>query len=79
MQAGSLPASVVDLDDGADDRVHLVHVDAGPEEPHAEDAHEAQPPRQAKDRQADSVRQRHSGLDITKGAARTALAPQEAS
>ena len=34
------------FNDWAYNRVHLVHVDARPEEPHAEDSHEAEPPGQ---------------------------------
>ena len=34
----------VRLDDGADERIHLVHVDTRPEKPHAEHAHEGETP-----------------------------------
>ena len=34
--------------DRADNGIHLMHVDTGPEKPHAEHAHRAQTPRQSK-------------------------------
>ena len=46
----------VSLDDRADERVHLVHVDAGPEEPHAEHSHECQTPGQSINKQARNER-----------------------
>ena len=41
----------VAFDDWAYNWVHLVHVDARPEEPHAEDSHKAETPRQPKQNQ----------------------------
>ena len=41
----------VAFDDWAYNWVHLVHIDTRPEEPHAEDSHKAETPRQPKQNQ----------------------------
>ena len=43
----NLFSTSVSLNNWADNRVHLMHVNTGPEQPHAEHAHEAQSPRQS--------------------------------